>query len=170
MGILSPEEVKRRFEKLKSERTTWESHWEDIANYIVPRRNDINTTYSPGAKRNLQILDNTGVQSNELLAGALHGLLTNPSSQWFELTTGDEELDNKDSIRLWLQKAGKRILNVLNNSNFQTEAHELYIDLTSIGTGAQTIEEDVRFIVRFSTKHIKEVFVAENSQGVIDEC
>jgi hypothetical protein len=168
-GKMTPKQCIARWQFLKGERSTWESHWRELADYILPNRNDINTTVTPGTKRNVTLLDNTAMQANELLAGALHGLLTNPNAQWFELTTGDEELDNSDNVRGWLQKVTTQLHNILNNSNFQTEVHQLYMDETCFGTAAMSIEEDEDMIVRFGSRHIKEVNVAENSKGVIDE-
>ena len=167
--VLKPGEVKERFNHLHSERATWENHWQELADYILPNRNDINVVITPGSKRNTIILDNSAIQANELLAGAMHGLLTNPSTTWFDLTTGDKELDRLDAVRLWLQKQTRKIHNVMNNSNFQTEVHQYYLDLTCLGTSSMSIEEDDEMIVRFSTKHIREVYVSENNKGVIDE-
>lgn len=166
---LTPKEIIERFESLKSDRSNWEGHWTELANYILPNRNDITSTLTPGTKRNPALLDNTAMISNELLAGALHGMLTNPNAPWFELTSGDTELDNLDGVRLWLQKVTEVMHTVINNSNFQTEVHPYYLDLTCFGTGSMFIEEDDDTVVRFSTKHIKEIFAAENNKGKIDE-
>jgi len=165
---LTPKEIIKFYKKLKSERGTWENHWQEVTDHILPRKNTVTTTRQPGEKRTWQLLDNTGVQSNELLAGALHGMLTNPDSPWFELTTGDIVADNDDEIRLWLQENTRKIHHVLNNSNFQTEVHELYIDLGAIGTACQFIEEDEKNIVRFSTKFIADYYIKEGRFGVVD--
>jgi len=166
---LSAKKICKRFEQLKADRTTWESHWRECATYMLPNRSDINTVYSPGQKRNLVLLDSTGVQSNELLAGALHGMLTNPSGQWFMLTTGNPEIDDLDDVRKWLQNSSRKMLNVFNGSNFQTEVHQYYLDLPCIGTAGFSIEEDEDQVVRFAARHIKELYIAENNKGQIDE-
>jgi hypothetical protein len=123
---LPAKKIKERFALLQGKRTLWESHWQEIADYIIPNRNDITNRQTPGQKRNLQILDNTSIQSNELLAGALHGLLTSPNQMWFDLTTGIPELDDVDEVRKWLQKTTLLM-------------------------------------------HIRELYVAENNKGRIDE-
>lgn len=168
-GKYSAKQLCSRFEQAKADRSNWEWHWQELADYIMPNRNDVTSTVYPGSKRNVQLLDNTAMQANELLAGALHGLLTNPNAQWFEFTTGDEELDNKDNVRQWLQKVTTKVHNILNNSNFQTEVHQLYLDESCFGTAAMSIEEDDDIIVRFGSRHIKEVYLIENSKSVIDE-
>lgn len=167
--ILTCKQVQETINHLSGERGTWETHWQEIADYIIPRRNTITASRTSGDKRTWQLLDNSGVMANELLAGALHSMLTNPYGEFFEYTTGDIALDNDDEVRLWMQGEQRATLNMLNNSNFQTEVHEMYLDVGSIGTALQLIEEDDRDVVRFSTKFIKDFYLVENCYGVVDE-
>lgn len=161
--------VCERLKHLKGERSTWEDHWQQVADYVLPDKNNINTEYTPGQKRNTHLYDNTAIDACELLAGSLQGILTNPNSTWFELTTGDIELDRNDNVRAWLQDSVSRMHRVMNNSNFQTEVHEFYIDLCAFGTASMTVEQDDQFIVHFMAKPVQENFISENKRGVIDE-
>jgi hypothetical protein len=72
------DQIKKKWMHLKSQRGTWDTHFQEVADHVLPRKNTITTKKTEGEKRTFQILDNTGIQSNELLAGALHSLLTNP--------------------------------------------------------------------------------------------
>lgn len=166
---LSVKRIKDKVQKLKSERGTWESHWQELNDYILPRKNTVTVKRTDGEKRTWQLLDNTGMQSNELLAGFLHGVMTNPNLPWFELTTGDLTLDARDDVRGWLQRQARAMHNVLNNSNFQTEVHELYLDLGSIGTAAMYTEEDEERVVRFETKFIADYYIDESPFGYVDQ-
>ncbi len=169
MVKLRIKQIKDKVNTLKSERSTLDSHLQEVADYMMPNKNTITTSRHPGEKRNLQILDNTGLYCMELLAGQLHGLLTNPNSMWFEFTTGLGALDQRDDVKAFLQYAAKQTHNILNNSNFQTEVHELYLDEVGFGTAAMYIEEDEKDTVRFSTKFIGEYFIDEDAQGRVDQ-
>lgn len=169
MSIRTPEQIVQIYERLKTDRSNWETHWQEIADYIVPRKNDMNNFKTPGVKRNLQIFDNTGMNACELLAGMLHGMLINPSTEFFELTTGDDTLDQKHDVRVWLQDTVTRMHQIMNNSNFQTEAYELLLDLCSLNTASQTILEDEEKTVFFQTHFLKQLFVRENYRGVVTE-
>jgi hypothetical protein len=160
---------KAKLSKLKSDRSTWESHWQELVDFILPIRGRISGENTSGDKRNQDLLENTAMQSNELLAGALHGMLTNPFSMWFELFTGDDALDKNDNVRKWLQDTTRRLHTILNLSNFQTEVHEVYLDLGCIGTAPILMEEDDVSVIRFSAKNVKTVYIDENAKGVIDE-
>jgi hypothetical protein len=169
MKKMTPKQIEKKYEALKTQRSNWETHWQEVADLIVPRKNTIINSREPGEKRTFQILDNTAMHSCELLAGAFHSLLTNPDGFWFEFTTGDLRLDQNDLVRRYFQDAVRSIHNVLNNSNFQTEVHELYIDIAGFGTANMLVEEDKTAVVRFSTKFIKDYCIEENSLGVVDE-
>lgn len=169
MPDYSAKQIVKIFESLKTERATLENHCQEIADYMIPRRGDITTTHTAGEKLNRLIVDNTGMIALELLAGALHGMLTNPNSLWFELTTGDTKLDNLDNVRKWLYNSTVQMHNTMNNSNFQTEVHEYYIDNVAFGTSCMTIEEDDSVIVRFGTRHFNEYMIKENNKGFVDE-
>ena len=162
-------QIIERFEQLKSNRINWEQHWQEIADYVLPRKDDIYKTRMVGEKKGQnKVFDSTGIHANELLASALHGMLTNPSTQWFELSTGDEQLDQQDDVRLWLQSAVRQMHRVLNNSNFQTEIHEVYLDLGSFGTACMRIEEDEEDIIRFHSRPIYEAYIDQNNKGQVD--
>ena len=45
------------FDSLKNQRDTWENHWQDVADYMLPRKADITETRTRGDKRHDQIYD-----------------------------------------------------------------------------------------------------------------
>jgi len=166
---LTAEQICSRQDKLKADRGVWETHWQDIADYVLPRKNSFNRTNVAGEKKGVQLYDNTAMVSCDLLASALHGTLTNSATLWFELSAANESIDRLEPVREYLQELTRRVHRVLNNSNFQSEIHEYYLDLCSFGTGTMTVEKNEDTLVRFSVKHLGEIFVAENAAGEIDE-
>ncbi len=165
---LSPEKVVAKHAQLKGLRGNFESVWQAITDYMVPGKNDIQKTSSPGEAKFNDIFDSTAITSLEELAGALHGMLTSPTSFFFGLSTGNVKLDQNDNVRKYIQECVRIMHDVLNGSNFQTEVHEYYIDLCSIGNAPLFMEEDKDEIVRFSSWPISEVLIDENSKGKID--
>lgn len=164
----TPEAIIKERDHYKSERALYETQWQEIMELMVPRKADITVTNAPGQKRAINLYDNTAMQSAEILAGALHGLLTSPNEKFFGLLTGDESLDSNDRVMAWLEDSTNRMHNVLNNSNFQTEVHETYLDLVTIGTNVMTAFEDDEIVVRFSAKPIQNIALRENNKGMVD--
>ena len=161
-------DLQRRFNKLRGQRSYWETHWQEVADYMMPRKADVTKRRSKGDKRTELIFDSTPLQAVELLAASLHGMLTNPSTPWFSLKFKNEELQDDDEAKMWLEGATNTLYSVFNQSNFQQEIFELYHDLITFGTAAMFIEEDDDDTLKFSTRHINEIFIAENDKGRID--
>jgi hypothetical protein len=164
----TPVQIINKLNALKGKRVNFESVWQAIGDWVVPRKNDIQNTQFPGEPKYNDLLDTTAMTYSELLAGALHSMLTNPSGYFFNMTTGDLALDQNDNVREWIQKVVRIIHDILTNSNFHTEEHEFDLDLVNFGTGTKTIEEDDADIVRFCTRFIKEMYIEENSRGIVD--
>ena len=161
-------ELLRRFGKLKAQRQNWESHWQEVADYMMPRKADVTKTRSKGDKRTELIFDSSPLHAVELLSASLHGMLTNPATPWFSLKFKNSQILDEDAANEWLEDATEKMYETFNRSNFQQEIFELYHDLITFGTAAMFIEEDSDDIVRFSTRHIGEIFISENNKGRID--
>ena len=159
--------ILKRFDRLSAQRQNWETHWQEVADYMMPRKADVTKLRSKGDKRTELIFDSSPLQAVELLAASLHGMLTNPSTPWFSLRFKDD-MENEDEAKEWLESATETMYAAFNRSNFQQEIFELYHDLITFGTAAMYIEEDSEDILKFSTRHINEVYIAENDKGRID--
>lgn len=160
----------RRYDSLKSDRGTFESHWQEVADYIFPRRADFNVMRSPGDKRQTYIYDGTGTQALELLAAGLHGMATNPAARWFSLRTQDESLNEDDEVRQYLSDVEDRIFAEMHspNSAITTHLHELYLDYAAFGTGVMFIGKAKEDGLLFQTRFLGECVIDENSEGRID--
>ena len=164
--------IKKRYNEMSSNRGTWEDHWQEILDYVMPRKADIVTKRISGDKRTEVLFDSTAITANNLLAASLQGTLTSPSRQWFYLKIRDEEVNQDREVQLYLEDSAKRMYDVFNQTNFNTEVHELYLDLCSIGTGCLFVEEGNKGfdedLIHFQTLHISEFYIHENVAGYID--
>ena len=161
-------EVAASFQQIKGKRKNWEEHWQEIADYVLPRRADVTTVRSKGDKRSENIFDGTAMNAAELLSSSLHGMLTNAASPWFSMRFKDENISAMEENKEWLESCTDTMYMALDRSNFQQEIHELYTDLVVFGTGCMMIEDDDRDFVRFSTRHINEIYISENDKGIVD--
>ena len=154
--------------QLQNKRTTWESHWQEIADFVVPRKADITKKRTQGDKRNAQIFDGTAIHAAELLAASLHGMLTNMSTKWFTLEYRDPMLNGDDTAREWLLSVEDVMYRTFQRSNFSEQVHEMYLDLITFGTSVMFIEQDTITDVNFSTRHIGECYISEDKRGRVD--
>jgi len=161
-------ELKDNMSRLQAKRQVWESHWQEVADYMLPRKSDVNTERTRGDKRNIKIYDSTAVHSLELLASSLHGMLTSNAQRWFQLRYKEAILNDSDEAKEWLEDAMDKMYIAFHRSNFQQEIFENYHDLIAFGTSCLFIEEDEQDIIRFSARHIKEIYITENERGFVD--
>ena len=159
----------KRLDKLKVQRATWEQHWQEIGEYIIPRKADVTKTRSSGDKRMDNVYDGTGIHAAEMLSSSLHGMLTNPSVSWFDLAYLDEALNTDDEAKEYLESVTEIMHREFQRSNFAEQVHELYHDLITFGTGVMFITNAPEGNgVRFATRHISECYLAEDDFGRVD--
>ena len=161
-------ELKSNLSRLMEQRSTWESHWQECADFMQPRKAEITQDRARGDKRNLQIFDATAIHALELLASSLQGMLTSSANRWFSLRYKEDQLNDIDEAKEWLEDVTDKMYTAFARSNFQQEIFEAYHDLITFGTACMMIEGDEDQILRFSTRHIKELYIQENDKGFID--
>ena len=161
--------VIKKYEELKADRTNWDSYWDELSYYIIPKKNNVYGSRQAGDRASQDVLfDSTSIHSNELLAAALHSMLTNPSTVWFGLSTGNADMDKDDEVRKWTDIVVHKMINVFNNSNFQTEVHEMYLDMGCFGASTLLIEDDDETVLRFRSNPIYQHYIDENNKGIVD--
>ena len=163
-----------RFSGLEEARQPWVGSWQELTEYMLPRKNNFCGTGTASTLRGRsgdeRIFDSTPMHALELLASSLGGLLTNPSLPWFDISVKDRRLGDSADVRRFLQEARERMVSIFNSedSGFQTHAHELYLDVALLGTAVMYVEADNTTLVRFSTRPLGEVYVAESARGHVD--
>ena len=166
------EYIKKRLDRLGQERGTWEVNWQEILDYVMPRKADVVTLRTKGEKRTEVLFDSTAITANNLLAASLQGTLTSPSLPWFSIKLRDEELNENRDVQLWLEDTARRMYDTFNETNFNTEVHEMYLDLCSIGTAALFVEEGSNGFdtdgIHFNCLHIAEYYIQESIDGKVD--
>ena len=161
-------QLKDNLSRLMEKRSNWESHWQEVSDYMLPRKAEITKERARGDKRHTLIFDATAIHALELLAASLHGMLTSSANKWFSLRFKENELNGVDEAKEWLEDATSRMYDVIAKSNFQQEIFECYHDLIAFGTACLMIEEDQDDVLNFSARHIKEIYIQENKKGFVD--
>jgi len=161
-------DLKNDLARLVEKRSNWEIHWQEVADYMLPRKADITLERPKGDKRHTVIYDGTAIHSLELLASSLHGMLTSSVNRWFALRFKETAINENDEAREWLEDVLDKMYIAISRSNFQQEVFETYFDLIAFGTSCLQIEEDKDDIIRFSSRHIKEIYISEDAKGMVN--
>jgi hypothetical protein len=174
--------LKRRFDALKgsTERTNCETHWQEVAELVSPRKLDFVGIRTPGEKRMNRVMDPSAIHANELLAAGLHGMATNPAMRWFSLRMLAEKVAMPDGksgdindlkeVQTYLsdveEKMWQRIYQP--GSHFTTAIHEAYLDLGAFGTAIMFVGERDSGGLLFQSRPLAECVIAENHEGRVD--
>jgi len=133
-------DLKNDLARLVEKRSNWEIHWQEVADYMLPRKADITLERPKGDKRHTVIYDGTAIHSLELLASSLHGMLTSSVNRWFALRFKENSVNENDEAREWLEDVLDKMYIAISRSNFQQEVLEKYFDLIAFGTSCLQIE------------------------------
>lgn len=139
--MANAKQLLKRWEGLQGEHELWRPNWQELSDYIIPRRSNFVTQRSPGQKQTELLFDSTALRANGRLAAIINGTLTSRATKWFSLKMRLEELNEDKEVQLWLEECAKRMYRAFNQSTFASEAGELYSDLSGLGTSAMFVEE-----------------------------
>ena len=160
----------RLWEQRESVRGTWQVHWQDAANHMLPERADFIVKHTPGMKRMQYVYDATPIMALEQFAAGLHSLLTSPTLQWFNLLTDDDRLNSNSDVAKWLQATTRTMYSLFNSPrhNFASQSTEVYRDEGAFGTSVMAVLTSPKSGILFSTRHLNECMVGENDEDRID--
>lgn len=170
MSILDdPTKVWGWFENVKSDRGTTEGRWQEISDHIVGG-DSFTSKNAQGVDRMTNIYDTTGLYSNQLLAGTIHGLNTNPATMWAEAEPEDKTILRDPDAAFWFDDSSRRMMHVFNSpkSNFATQVAMAYMDIPAYGGSCMGSHKRKDGGIGFSTRCLSEAYFEENDDGDID--
>jgi hypothetical protein len=163
------QKLQQRWSALKNERSTWDSHWREISDYLLPRSGRFfSKKVNDGGKRHNDIYDNTGTRSLRVLAAGMMAGMTSPARPWFRLATGDLDLMKNDAVKLWLNDVTRQMLNVFSRSNTYRALHSMYEELGAFGTASSIVLPDYKNVIHHYPLTIGEYAITSNAQGIVD--
>ena len=159
----------RRMSSLKTERTSFEAHWKQLAENFMPRRGRFTMSdQNRGDKRHQQIIDATPIQSVRTLQAGMMSGLTSPARPWFRLSTPDPELAEFAAVKQWLHLAETRMRSIFARTNLYTSLSEIYGELGTFGTNTMLLLPDPAKVVRFMPFTVGQYWLAQDYTGRVD--
>ena len=138
-----------RWAALKSERSSWETHWRDLAEQIRPWSYRLLTTKkNDGKKKQSNIINGTPTWAARTLASGMMAGITSPTRPWFRLEVSDPALADSTAVRAWLDEVERIIRETFSKSNLYQGLQLVYEDLGTPGTAVLYVEEDEDDVLR----------------------
>jgi len=166
----------KRFDSLKLIRLPYQQHWENIAEFTLPRKRGMTRKLSEGQKLTDSMYDMTPVEAAERLALFLHGALASTAYPFFGMEMRNRRLMDVKSIADWTEECADLVLGSFTQSNWDAESPESLLDDVLFGTSAPLFLDEKPITMpgkRFGGLHFKavplaEAYLAENHLGLID--
>ena len=171
---MTPQETKlqryrKRASAIKSDRTSWETHWRDIQQFISPRSGRFCLADSnQGRKKSQRIINGAPTQASKVLGAGMSSGLTNPAKPWFRLLTSDPLLMEVASVKQWLFVVENRMRDVMQRSNLYNALPQCYRELGDYGTAPIWIEEDDAEVIRFYPMTVGTYWLATDHRRDVD--
>lgn len=177
--MINTEEIYGRASTLEIARAPWNSFWDEISKYVMPRKAEVTRlsmaggstgVEAPSNTANAMIFDSTAIRSNQILANGQLSWMTPHESRWFEFQPPYPFMRD-DEAKQWYRQCTEIAQGMLARSNFYSEIHELYLDRGGYGTAVINTEEGSDGIgLYFSNWDVGSYSLCENDQGKVDTC
>ncbi|EIQ00869.1 Bacteriophage head to tail connecting protein [Opitutaceae bacterium TAV1] len=136
-----------RYDQGKVRRANWESGWNDVAAYVLPRKRDTVRQPSSAAVNGPASapvrFDTTATNAVRVCAGGLLSSLTPAGELWFRFNPSNPGVSS--AVKSWLDDCTHRAAEALTASNFYLSIHECLLDLSAFSLEGLFIEEGLAF-------------------------
>lgn len=158
-----------RFEALKTERSSWLDHWRELSQHIRPRSAKFgNELPNSGLKKHGSIINAKPTLSARTLAAGMMAGITSPSRPWFQLTTYDPQLADREGVKNWLMSTERKLRELIARTNLYRCLHSIYSDLAVYGVSPAFVEADAEELVRGYVLPIGSFALATSDRGEVD--
>lgn len=138
----------KRLQALQSERNPFMNLWRECSDYHLAHRGRfLSSDRNKGFKRNTKQINNTSRLASRTLASGMMSGITSPARPWFRLGTGDKQLDDVNSVKLWLHEVQTIMYKVFASSNTYNSLHQLYSELGVFGTSSMGVFHDFKNVI-----------------------
>lgn len=168
------EDILKRVDKARGDRATWEAHWTEIAEYVLPAYSDMflsRGVITPGEKKTDKVFDSTAQAALTRFRSVMESILTPRQQTWHRLKPSDPYLMKDRETQLWFEQANDILFRYryAPSANYASQQSEVYASLGAFGTGCLFVDKLAKGKgLRYRTIFLGEVFFIENHQGIID--
>src|SRR5688572_28141357 len=156
--------------RLESDRSNYDSWWQDIAYRVLPAQATFNTVTSGGEKRTERLFAGKPVIANERFAAVMDDLLTPRSQVWHMLAPDDDDLAEDQETKEYFEAVNKILFaqRYRPRANFASQNGQGYLSLGAFGNSCLFIDETVGEGPRYKSLYMRDVYWTENHDGMVD--
>ena len=153
-------------EREETKAANFRNLYQEVADHMLPRENQIIGIRTPGEDKSQQIFDPTAMLDLQDMASGLSAAFFPPGELAFGLTVKDRQRANIDSVKRYLALATQITHDELFASNFMLQLNETLSSLIGFGTGNMFSEWELG--LNFKDWDVSFYTIKQNSAGLID--
>jgi hypothetical protein len=158
----------RQDERLTTERSGWDSWWQDLTDHFLPARTYRHPKGQPQGSQFDRIYDTVGMESAEGLANMLTTKLSPAGEKWVSYAP-PPELQDDEEIMAYYRRASEVVLDYVLHSNYYTERHEANLDKAALGTSALFVSRGRKSLFQFKHVDLGTFNFQEDDEGTPQE-
>lgn len=159
-------EVIKEQEREEQKASNFRNLYQEVADHMLPRENQIIGVRTPGEDKSKQIFDPTAMLDLQDMASGLSASFFPPGELAFGLTVKDRAIANIDSVKRYLALAAQITHDELFASNFMLQLNETLSSLIGFGTGNLFSEWSLG--LNFKDWDVSFYTIKQNSAGLVD--
>lgn len=170
---LNMSEILALRDSLQGEHQQHLTQWESIAALMFPARLGMISRRAEGDTKTDKQHDSLGMELLDDLAHYLGSVQTPQGVMWLGLYFKDDEINQNDSAREWLDDCQHRVYKYIEDSNFYAAAAEFYRDISAFGTACFECNPRKDMLGRvtglaFSTPHLRSMVGLEDAYSSVE--
>lgn len=164
------EQLKRQLSAMKTERESFDNHYQELARFVSPRRGRFfKDDRNKGGRHfwNDIINGQASWALKNAVAGIFNGIMS-PSRPWLMLETDDPGVVEFGPAKTWFHQVQEEMLRIFNDSNLYGMAPMMIREQLLFGTGCMSHEDDLQKLARFFTHTVGSYWLAQNDRFEVD--
>lgn len=170
-------EILRLFGQLQSQRATFEAHWEEVAELVLPEMRNTFTFGSfntQGEKKTDKQIDANGMVALSRFGAICDSLLTPRNMKWHGLEADNEYVMKDRQTQLWFESTTRKLFRYRYAplANFSGQNQSVYKSIGAFGTGPMFIDKlqdpEGSIGLRYKALPVGQVYLIQNHQGIVN--
>lgn len=160
-----------RFNRMEARRAEWDQWFQVLGDVFLPNQADFTNKHTRGKRRDTRNFENSHRVAARNFAKTIDTFIGPQSRDQLLVVPDDEELAERDDVRIWLDTVRSRMWRAMNRTSARRKQAKAETDnsLVIFGTGVLFIGENrERNGLLFRSHHLRDVVIGENSAGEID--
>jgi hypothetical protein len=142
------QKIKARKQTLWNDRSSFDSHAQEIADFLLPRAVRFNESdRNRGGKDSFNnIIDETGTQAHGTLEAGLMAGMSSPARPWVKLKVPDTDMMEFGPVKLWTSKVTQKMLAIFASSNTYRAFRMTYGQLGAFPSAANVVVDNYKTV------------------------